>query len=310
MKLSIVICTYNRAIILEECLQSLADQTADHSLYEVIIVNNKSTDNTQEIINQFVLKNSNFRASFEDKVGLSHARNKGFMDAKYDWIVYLDDDAKASSNYVERALWIIDQFDFDCFGGMFYAWHFYGKPKWLSEKFGSKTSLRPDTGQIDGTTGLLTGNNFAVKKKLLEKLGGFDPNFGMTGENVKYGEEDHLQKKLLEMNYKIGFDPELTIEHAVLPHKLKLSWHLISSYQHGQTKEQLIKNKRSLAIPFFELIKSTAGLFFKRFPLGIYKILTTKNYYWQNLLLDAVQSVLYHYGSFIWNLKSRINAKG
>ncbi len=304
MKLSIVICTYNRSEILEECLNSITSQSVSYKDYNILVIDNNSSDNTFDLIQSFQSKFKNIEYFLEKKQGLSHARNRGFKEAKADWVLYLDDDAKPSPNYVDRALWIIDTFDFDCFGGMFYAWHVYEKPKWLPTGFGDKPLLRKDIGLIDKRTGLLTGNNFAIKKKLLEEIGGFDPNLGMSGEKIAFGEEDLVQFQLWEKGYKIGFDPDLSVEHAVLPHKLKFRWHLESAYQGGITREQLKNPRRSILISFYELIKSILGLFIKRFPIGLYKLVSRQNYYWQNLVLDSLQSVLFHYGGFIWNLKN------
>ena len=268
MKVSVVICTYNRSDILKECLQSLVNQTIDSSFFEVIIVDNNSTDDTQNTIFPFTSKHAHFKSIFEETIGLSHARNSGFKAAKTDWISYIDDDAKVQPNYIERILWIIENYDFDCFGGMFYAWYFYGKPKWLTKEFGNMTFLRDGIGLIDGTKGWLCGGNFAFKKEVLIEIGGFDNNFGMSGNKLGYGEDDYIQQVLIDKTYKIGFDPDLVVYHAVLPHKFKLSWHLQSAYQLGQTKEQLMRNKRNCLFPFLELIKSSIGFFNKEATNG------------------------------------------
>ena len=64
-KISVVVCTYNRDQMLPECLESLSNQRVDKNLYEVIVVDNNSKDNTQEVANGFVRKYSNFRYLFE-----------------------------------------------------------------------------------------------------------------------------------------------------------------------------------------------------------------------------------------------------
>ena len=305
---SIIICTYNRAEILGKCLQSIAEQTIVPSFFEVIIVDNNSTDGTSKIMKPFTSKYANFRSIIEPKQGLSHARNRGCKEAKTDWVIYIDDDAIISPGYLKRVLLLINNYDFDCFGGMFYAWYLYGKPKWLPKEFGSMTFLREGIGLIDGSSGWLCGGNFAFKKEVLQTVGGFDPDFGMSGDQLGYGEDDYIQQILFDKNYKIGFDPDLVVYHAVLPHKFKLSWHLKAAFQLGRTKEQLMNN-RSCIFPIFELVKSTAGLFIRRLPTGIIKLVVEKKYYWQNLLLDSFQPILFRLGSLFWNCRSSINKR-
>ncbi len=76
-KISIIICTYNRAELLNETIKSLLNQTVEVSHYEIIIVNNNSTDNTAEIVRGFIDRYNNIRIVLESKQGLSHARNRG-----------------------------------------------------------------------------------------------------------------------------------------------------------------------------------------------------------------------------------------
>ena len=81
-EISVVVCTYNREKMLPECLDSLANQRANKNLYEVIVVDNNSKDNTSKVANEFVTKYSNFKILFEQNQGLSHARNLGLKEAK------------------------------------------------------------------------------------------------------------------------------------------------------------------------------------------------------------------------------------
>ena len=69
--ISVIVCTYNRSYILADCLESLQKQTVDKSLYEVLVVNNNSTDKTQEIAENYVINHANFRVVFESQQGLS-----------------------------------------------------------------------------------------------------------------------------------------------------------------------------------------------------------------------------------------------
>jgi len=77
LKLSVVVCTYNRAQLLTEALDSVCNQTLDKSRYEIIVVDNNSADGTRELVGEFCRRFSNVRYCFEPQQGLSYARNRG-----------------------------------------------------------------------------------------------------------------------------------------------------------------------------------------------------------------------------------------
>lgn len=286
-KLSIIVCTQNRDVYLHQCLLSILGQSHMSLHFEILIIDNASTDNTISIVANYPI-----HYYHEQIVGLSHARNRGAKEAKGEWLCYIDDDAKLYPNYLERALWVIDNYDFDCFGGMYYAWYPFKKPKWIDESFGTKIPLRETIGEI--ITPELSGGNFIIRREVLERAGGFPSNFGMVGSNIGYGEEDYLQRKLLKMGYILGFDPELKIDHAVLPHKLKLSWHLKSWYAHGRDGQRFTKEYSFNQIIFL-FFRSLAGAFLKLL-VCFSKLIMKRNYYWQNLVWDVVSPVFYRVG--------------
>ena len=102
--LSIIVCTYNRESLLPLCLQSLTDQAIDKRLYEVIVVNNNSTDGTQEVAESFAEMSKNLRVVLERRQGLSHARNRGWMEAQGKFVAYIDDDAIAWPDWIYSIL--------------------------------------------------------------------------------------------------------------------------------------------------------------------------------------------------------------
>ncbi len=297
MAITFVICTYNRAFILEECLQSVFQQIGELEHYEVLVVDNNSTDETQKLVREMQSEYPVLRLVLEKQIGLSHARNRAMIDGVGEWLVYIDDDARLGKGYVERLLSLIESQKYDCLGGMYYAWFRFGKPKWLPKNFGNKELIRESAGRIDGNNGWLSGGNMAIRKKVLKELGGFLPELGMAGEKAGYGEENYLQEQLLKKGYTIGFDPELIIEHAVLPHKLRLSWHLKNKYVMGKYSRAL-SNEKKVGKTLFMIFKSLAGGIFKRLPQSTFKLLSRKNYYYQNLLIDVFAPTLWFLGYF------------
>lgn len=299
--ISIVICTYNRAKIFSECLIDLIEKISQYQEIRIIIVDNNSTDETADVVQRLAANNLVY--TLESKRGLSHARNKGCQVATTDWVLFLDDDAIVKEGFFQRLQFVLSEYKFDCIGGTYYAWFPFGHPKWIPSGFGTKEKIRKSIGLIDGSDGWLSGGCMAVKKTVLAEIGGFDPSMGMKGKTIAYGEETLLQMKLVENGYKIGFDPELAIDHAVLPHKLKLSWHLKNSFARG-IYAQALTNQGTYRLLIFHCLKSSFGALLKHLPRNMVRCFIDKHYYIENLILDTFKPPLWYLGVLYKKLSS------
>ncbi len=282
---SIIICTYNRAELLTECLQSFLDQSIQPDNIEFLVINNHSTDNTREVTESFKGKLKDIRCVDESNIGLSFARNRGVHQAAYDWICYMDDDAIAHKNYLEQLFYTIDHFDFDGFGGMFYPWYRTPKPQWLSPDFGKMTLLRRTAGPLAvGKT--VAGGICAFKKACIIAAGEFPTDVGMRGDVVGYGEENYLQDKMWANGNIIGFNPDWAMDHLVAEYKYTLKWHLKRYWGKGRDAQinrgrlGLLQKIRIGAVS----IATIVFLGFKNLP----KLILNKNYYRQNYCLDTL----------------------
>ena len=100
MDISVVLSTYNRCDILPNALRALALQETPGIEYEVIIVDNNSTDRTRQIAEEFIAGDRRFRYLFESRQGLSYARNAGIRAARADAFSFTDDDVEVSTNWI------------------------------------------------------------------------------------------------------------------------------------------------------------------------------------------------------------------
>ena len=100
-KISIIVPCYNQAQYLDECLQSVLDQT--YQDWECIIVNDGSPDNTEEVAKKWVEKDRRFIYLLKENGGVSSARNFGIEKANGEWILPLDGDDKIAEKYLELA---------------------------------------------------------------------------------------------------------------------------------------------------------------------------------------------------------------
>ena len=99
MKISVIVPVYNVYDYLDKCLNSLVNQSDND--FEVIIVNDGSTDNSQEIIDKYVSENANMKSFIKENGGLSSARNYGLSKATGEYVLFLDSDDYYEPNTIE-----------------------------------------------------------------------------------------------------------------------------------------------------------------------------------------------------------------
>ena len=111
-KLSIVVATYNRAQSLLRTLHSVVLQTAPKELWECVVVNNNSTDDTEAVFAAFAAEHGQFDLSMvkEHKQGLSNARNCGIAASVGSYIAIVDDDETLEESFVESYIEFFDSF--------------------------------------------------------------------------------------------------------------------------------------------------------------------------------------------------------
>jgi glycosyltransferase involved in cell wall biosynthesis len=268
-------------------------------LCEIIVVNNNSTDKTQAVAEAFAAKHPQFRVVVEKKQGLSHARNRGYKEARAEWVAYLDDDAKAFPEYLERLLYVIDHYDFDCFGGIYLPWYKFGKPKWFKDSYGSNERLLDNIGVLEQGY-YISGGVSAFKKSVLEYLGGFPTQIGMNSSRIAYGEEVQIQVKMRQKGFKIGFDPGLRIEHVVADYKLSPFWFARSAYANGRDSWCIFCRRKTWLAVF--IVANACPCFFL---INLFKYtpkLILEDYYIQNWFIDVFRPILGAFGKIFGNV--------
>lgn len=219
---TIAICTFNRAPIVEICLQSILDYGPKG--LPVIVVDNGSTDHTLQIVEGF--KNRlNVTLIQEKRAGVSYARNTAYEHCKTEYIVYLDDDARVTPQWfrgIDEGLRSEGMPDY--FGGPYGPYYLIEKPVWFKDQYGSD-HLKQKGGKL-GPNDHLSGGNMGWKVELLAALKGFPVDLGPVGEVMIFGEDSSVvHRAQTEMPERRGvFLPEMKMEHLVPAHKMTLSY--------------------------------------------------------------------------------------
>jgi glycosyltransferase involved in cell wall biosynthesis len=176
MRISLVIPAYNEEKYISPLLESIAKNRTEE-IIEVIVVNNASTDNTAAVAENF----PGVRVVNEPDKGLTKARQRGLMEAKGDFVAYLDADTRMPPGWVAKAKY---EFSHDpnivCLSGPF---RYYDLPKFQKILAEALWYIAvPITYEITGF--MVLGANFIAKRDALIKIGGFDTSITFYGEDT------------------------------------------------------------------------------------------------------------------------------
>jgi glycosyltransferase involved in cell wall biosynthesis len=279
MKISAIVCTYNGQKVLKTAIQSLVDQTLAKKDYEILVVDNASTDNTRMVVRQFETE-ENLRYIFEPNLGLSNARNTGWQKAHGKFIAYLDDDAIACPEWLER---IIDAFrtvpEAGAIGGRVDPIWEEPRPDWLSERMMVALSVInwSDVPIFLGQGQCLVGANIAFPRKLLEQVGGFSSELGRKGNNLLSNEENLLVSKIKEQGVKVFYHPQIIVDHLIPASRLRKNWFKKRYFWQGVSDAILNYREKTITRKDkFLVIKSQCLPFIIR-PKSIFNLLIPSN---------------------------------
>ena len=260
MTLSIIICSYNRASYISDALTSLYNQSSGLDNFEVIIVDNNSTDNTKEVYAIWRQTNTNGQFTFisETQQGASFARNTGAAIAKGEWVCFMDDDAVATPNYVENILkHIQNKPDAVGFGGRIIPKYIPSEPKGMSYYVSSLVGnfdYAPIACAFENGKYPLE-SNMIVKKSVYDKIGGFNVNLpGVVGTLRIGGEGKELFYKILALGHIIYYDPAICVHHVVEVKKLtsEYMYRVASGIGRGEKTRTLAISKAAYLIKVLE----------------------------------------------------------
>jgi glycosyltransferase involved in cell wall biosynthesis len=221
--LSIIVCTYNRDKYLYGALRCIAENGFPTEAYEIVLVNNKSTDNTEAECQRFEhdFPNVIFRYFVETNQGLSYARNRGIEESWGETLLFLDDDSYIQQDFLKNLQkQLSDHPDADAFGGKIDPIFESGEtPKWLSKwnySWVSAIDLGEKVCLFKGKA-FPIGANMGIRKAMLDKTGVFNTQLGRTKKNLMGGEEKDLFERIRQQGGNIYYFPDVVVHHVIPP---------------------------------------------------------------------------------------------
>lgn len=244
-RVSIVICTYNRADLLRITLDALPALAAIE-MAEVLIVDNNSTDHTREVSESFAERQAGFlrvHYVFEQAQGLSAARNRGIREAKGDIIAYLDDDAVPCLEWIRTIVDTFEQRDeVYAIGGIIRPRFESERPVWLTKAFELPYTI-VDRGQTVHEFPVNThpfGANMAIRKSFHD-TNLFPTDLGRKGTLLLSGEESWLFEQMKKEGKKILYHPAMVVDHFIPAQRLTKEWIMQRYYYQGVTNGSMHK---------------------------------------------------------------------
>jgi glycosyltransferase involved in cell wall biosynthesis len=207
--LSVVVCTRNRVNRLQQCFAHLFKSTTDQP-WELIVVDNGSTDGTAEFLQSLVSPKANIalKCVRESTAGISIARNKGWRTAQSDIVSFTDDDCYVAPDYVDRVLAAFGDKNVSFVGGRLLLYD----DETEDITFQDCNVVRHFPPKSFLNSGDIIGANMAFRKNALEAIGGFDTRMG-AGSIGRSAEDTDALASVLWAGLAGIYDPQILVRH-------------------------------------------------------------------------------------------------
>ncbi|MCC8035536.1 MAG: glycosyltransferase [Rikenellaceae bacterium] len=243
-RISVVVATYNRSASMRRTLESLVGMALDANLWEAVVIDNNSTDDTRRVFDEFISarKIGNMRMVFEPAQGLSHARNRGIAESRGEIIAVVDDDELVSPGFAGDYLAFFDSHPAAAAAGGKITPRYSGpRPRWMSRYTEVPVAGTLDLGPRErefprGRNPF--GGNMAFRRTTLEASGVFDPAFGRTGTKLLAGEEKELFHRIRSLGGKIWWVPGPEIFHIIDSDRLTRDYFKRLNYMGGVSERE------------------------------------------------------------------------
>jgi len=307
---TVAICCHNSAARLPETLKHLAAQQPAHEIsWEVLVIDNASTDNTATVALESWAANASvpLRVAVEPQPGLSHARVKAFHEARHDIISFIDDDNWVSSDWVLLVNKFFEQHpEVGAVGGC-------GAPvfennqvpswfKWLNKSYAAGPQYENSGDITDMTTSLLWGAGFSMRSKIFTELEARGFQFmctGRLGNLLTAGEDVELCHAIRALGWRLYYLSALRYQHFIPA--ARLTWPYLRNLYRGAgrgavyiniirtaTDETTSPAERSWVLQALRLLRLLARLFIKK-PKAFFARLEGNHI---RLLIDAALAQL------------------
>jgi glycosyltransferase involved in cell wall biosynthesis len=242
--ITVILCTYNpfnRCRDFAGALESVAaSQVRSSVTWEVLVVDNNSTDQVRDIVEGFCRRYpGRFRYLFEQKGGKSYALNAGVANARGEVLAFVDDDVTVDPAWLQNLTAELHDGKWAGAGGRIFPSRIFTAPSWFSvEELGAQLYGHFDLGdQPIQLNRAPFGANMAFRREMFDKYGGFRTDLG-PGPNCEIPpqhEDLEFGHRLMAAGERLKYEPKAVVYHPVAPDRLKRHFFLTRSFDEGRS---------------------------------------------------------------------------
>lgn len=262
MRITVAIPTYNRAELLRQTLCGITRQDFPAQEFEILVIDNNSTDNTREVVAAFAGASPPPRYVLETKQGLDHGRNRALDEAAGEIIVFGDDDILMEPDWLRQ---LVAPFSgsgaekIGCVGGEVIPVFPDGLPDWVAE-WHAPLAFRADAGALAAKHSPM-GANMAFPRRIFDQVGRFSTALDRSGRNLFSGGDEEMIRRVRAAGFEVWFVPAAKVQHQMPASRTTFKY--AARHAFDSARSRVVDRAQR---------KGAVGYFFSRFIGNIFKV--------------------------------------
>lgn len=266
--IAVIVPTFNRAQQLAPVLEQLLEQECTGFAWEIVIVDNNSTDATRQVVEDAISRDPSrrLRYVFEPRQGVSYARNTGIELTTAPVVVFVDDDVSPGRTWLQTFKEAFDAHpEADCIGGRVKPEWSAPPPEWFSNLEHAGPLALQDRSHVayvnaSQASACLIGANVGFRRSVFAVVGGFSPHY-FRGQDREF--EMRMWRAGLQGLYLPRMDVTVEVPRERLTRRYHRRWHATTAYYHalmryrdtvdasGRLREEPPNRRRLFGTPLF-----------------------------------------------------------
>lgn len=281
--LSVIIPTRNRSDLLRNLLIFLKHQTLSPDEFEILVIDNGSTDDTKAVTESFLNNLKNLKYFLEEKPGLHEGRHRGLREAVSEILVYCDDDIEPFPTWLEAVKESFKDPKVVLVGGKNLPKWEVEPPEWIKDWYEAGNNYGKclgylsilDLGEklIEIDPNYVWGCNFSIRKQILIASGGFHPD--SMPEELKFyrGDgESYVTRWVKEKGLKAVYNPNASVFHFVPESRMTLKYFKKRAFNQGISDSfSYMREKEIILLKPIEKESFNLRQFVRRYYLKVFK---------------------------------------
>ena len=255
LRITVAVITFNRSSFLRETLAGLVRQNYPAGCWELLVIDNNSTDDTREVVSSFLAATPSPRWILEERAGLDFGRNRAIDEAHGEVIALVDDDILMEPDWLAQ---LVAPFSgqtpppVGVVGGEVVPIFPDGIPEWLKGTH-RPLKFRKDPGPLPPGQAPM-GANFAFPKWVLERFGKFDTHLDRKGAALFGGGDSEMIRRIRAGGLEAWFVPGAKVLHQIPAARLTLRYALRHAFDSARSRVvdhvRVLRESRRSALPF------------------------------------------------------------